>query len=177
MLDIGCATGYLSEKMKEKNCFVVGLEVDKKSAEIAKEKSDELIIGDVEKLDNLPYSEGYFDVIVFGDVLEHLKEPHQVLKRFRKYLAFDGYAVASIPNVAHWSIRFSLLFGKFDYGKYGILDETHLRFYTLTSVKKLFQKAGYKIIKIDGTGKILSILKIWKSLLASQFVVAARRYV
>ena len=77
---------------------------------------------------NIKY-EKYFDIIVFADILEHLKEPLEVLKRYKKYLKDDGYIIISIPNIANWKIRFKSLLGRFEYNEYGILDSGHLRFF------------------------------------------------
>lgn len=180
VLEIGCATGYISKKLKENGCQVIGIEIDSSAGRIAKRYCKNVIIADVESLKKISYKN--FDVLLFGDVLEHLKDPSNVLKRFRKYLKKNGYVVLSVPNIAFWFIRLKLLFGKFEYGDYGILDRTHLKFFTLKSLKKLLDDGGYKIVKIDVTPRSMSPLinwliygftKLWKSLLAYQFLIVA----
>jgi len=182
VLEVGCATGYISEKLKENGCKVVGIEIDKKAGKLAKKFCKDVIISDVESLKNIPYKKNYFDVILFGDVLEHLKNPLNVLKNLRRYLKNNGYIVISVPNIAFWLIRLRLFFGKFDYKDYGIMDKTHLRFFTFKTVKELLKDAGYKISRIDIAPRCISplidwfiyrITKLWKSLLAYQFLIVA----
>jgi len=123
----------------------VGIEIDKESAQIAKKYCKDVIVGDIETMDSLPYPEEYFDVIIFGDVLEHLKDPLSVLKKLKKYLNKNGYIICSIPNIAHIYVRLNLLFGRWEYQDTGILDKTHLRFFTKKTAIKLIEDAEYKI--------------------------------
>ena len=92
-----------------------------------------------------------FDVVLFGDVLEHLKDSLQTLKRLKTFLRAEGYVVASIPNVAHGSVRLSLMQGRFQYRSLGLLDDTHLRFFTRESVEQLFKDAGFLITELRRT--------------------------
>lgn len=150
VLEVGCATGRLAEKLRiAKKCYVVGIEFDKEMSNIAKSACDQLIIEDIETLKGLPFPEKFFDVIVFGDVLEHLKNPQNILFLFSKYLSDKGYILVSIPNVAFFYIRLGLLFGNFNYTEHGILDKTHLRFFTFDTSKKLIHNAGYNITSIS----------------------------
>lgn len=105
-----------------------------------------MIIGDIEQEDVWGKVTGKFDVITFADVLEHLRDPNQALTRAKDYLKEDGFIIISLPNVANWRVRLSLLLGKFNYTKTGILDESHLRFYNLETAKNLIGK-HYKIEK------------------------------
>lgn len=119
-----------------------------------------------------------------ADVLEHLPHPSSVLKKLKKNLKKEGYFIISVPNVANWSIRFRLLFGKFDYTEYGILDKSHLRFFTRKSLERLIEEVGLKIKKLEVTPNIpfisyndrtarlaYELTKLWKGLLACQFIV------
>jgi 2-polyprenyl-3-methyl-5-hydroxy-6-metoxy-1,4-benzoquinol methylase len=147
VLEFGCATGYMSEVMRtSKGCRVTGIEIDPEAGELAKEHCDRVIIGDAEKLD---YDEllgkERFDAILFVDVLEHLKEPGDVLARIRPFLSRRGSVLASIPNVAHGSVRLALLAGEFRYRRTGLLDDTHLRFFTRQGVQELFESTGFVI--------------------------------
>ena len=182
VLDVGCATGYLSVELKKKDCKVIGLEVDPEMAEEARLYCEEVILGNAENIE-LPYKE-YFDVILYADVLEHLRNPLEVLIRFKRYLKKNGYIVVSIPNVANWWIRFSLLFGKFNPSSKGcaILDPGHLRFFTLKTIREMLEKAGFKITYLDITAGlpgssrfpfIRALVKLWKSLFAVQFIIRA----
>jgi O-antigen biosynthesis protein len=183
VLDVGCSVGNLSKEMMQNNCKVVGIEFDPNAAQEAKSYCQEIIIGDVESIKLDQKYENYFEVIVFADILEHLKEPSSVLKKFKKYLKDDGYIIISVPNIANWKIRFKLLFGNFDYDEYGILDNSHLRFFNEKSVKKLINDAGFKISSFDLTvGDLKRFPKffhylgmIWPNLFAFQFLVIAQK--
>lgn len=151
VLELGCATGYLSRYLKEeRGCRVVGVELDEAAAERARAHCERVVVGDLDQLvlsDVL--DEGAFDVILAGDVLEHLKSPGQVLAAARRVLAPGGRVVATIPNVAHGDLRLALLAGRFTYQRLGLLDETHLRFFTLAGVHALFEQAGYAVHRVD----------------------------
>lgn len=183
VLDIGCAEGTISEKLFSHKCEVLGIELDEKSAQKAKKYCNDVVIGNVELIELNKEYENYFDIILFADVLEHLKEPLEVLRRFKKYLKDDGYMVISLPNIANWRMRFKLLLGNFDYEDCGLLDKTHLRFYNLKGVKKLLSDADLEIVNLDvslkGTKKFpkfsYSISLKWPNLLAYQFLITAKK--
>lgn len=183
VLDVGCAEGTISEKLFSHKCEVVGIELDEKSAQKAKKYCNDVVIGNVELIELNKEYENYFDIILFADVLEHLKEPLDVLRRFKKYLKDDGYIVISLPNIANWRMRFKLLLGNFDYEDCGLLDKTHLRFYNVKGVKKLLSDADLEIDNIDvslkGTKKFpkfsYSISLKWPNLLAYQFLITAKK--
>lgn len=152
VLDVGCATGYLAEALVERGCTVSGVESDAASAEEARPHLERLVIGDIETIDLAgAFGDDRFDVIVFGDVLEHLREPLAVLRRARALLADRGSVVASIPNVAHGSVRLALMAGRFDYQVLGLLDSTHLRFFTRSSIEDMFREAGMVPIDVRRT--------------------------
>lgn len=148
VLDVGCATGYLARALTERGCTVSGLELDEESAEEARPDLERLVVGDLETMDLAEaFGDDRFDVIVFGDVLEHLRDPLPVLRRAKALLADGGSVVASIPNIAHGSVRLALLAGRFDYQELGLLDSTHVRFFTRSSMEDLFRDAG--LVPID----------------------------
>ncbi len=152
VLDVGTATGYVAEVLSGYGCQVTGIEVDPESARKAEGVCQKVVVGDVENLNLFGELEKEsFDVIVFGDVLEHLKDPLHTLKRLKPFLSPEGYMVASIPNVAHGSVRLALLQGKFQYQSLGLLDDTHLRFFTRESVEQLFGEAGFFIGELERT--------------------------
>lgn len=184
VLEVGCATGYISKRLKENGCSVIGMEIDPTSAEVAKRYCDDVIVDDVESLEEIPCKEKSFDVILFGDILEHLKDPQNTLEKFKKYLKDDGFICISIPNIANWRIRLNLLFGKFEYTEDGLLDESHLRFFTKKTAEKLILDAGFRIIKFDVTpslplfipGKVrYRIANLFPSLFGYQFLFAAKK--
>lgn len=147
ILEIGCSTGQISRRLTENGCEVIGIEINKESAEIAKEYCRMVISCDIECKDTLPCND--FDFILLLDVLEHLRDPLALLKRLKAYLNLDGLMVVSLPNVANWRIRRDLLLGKFQYTEYGILDKSHLKFFNEKSAKDLMKDAGLAIENFD----------------------------
>jgi len=147
VLEIGCASGYISRILKEKfNCDVTGIDINPEDVEKAQEVCVRVITGDVERLDfDEVLEEDKFDVVTFGDVLEHLRDPLKVLTNIRGYLNEGGYVVASIPNIAHLSVILGLLEGEFRYRDLGLLDSDHIRFFTKKSIHEMFRNAGYDI--------------------------------
>src|SRR5215216_5986341 len=147
VLEFGCATGYMSEVLKERlGCTVVGIEIDRDAAAVAEQHLERVIVGDAEKIDYAAELAGEeFDVVLLADVLEHLKQPSDVLRRVRPFVAENGVVVASIPNIAHASVRLALLGGEFRYREWGLLDDTHLRFFTRASIQDLFEETGYVV--------------------------------
>jgi len=152
VLDVGCATGNLAEVLAGRGCRVTGIDIDPEAARQAEKHCERVIVGDVESLDlGAELDEADFDVIVFGDVLEHLKDPLQTLRRFKPFLQTEGYVIASIPNIAHGSVRLALMQGRFRYRSLGLLDDTHLRFFTRETVEQLFKDAGFLIADLRRT--------------------------
>lgn len=148
VLDVGCGRGRLGESLKARQAVeVVGIECDERAVEAAKSRLDQVVTGDVEKLTH-QFAPASFDVIVCGDVLEHLREPMRWLRRAREWLAPEGKLVASIPNVRHHSVLRGLLAGNWTYEAAGLLDQTHLRFFTRRSIEDLFTQAGFQIRKL-----------------------------
>jgi O-antigen biosynthesis protein len=152
VLDVGCATGDLARVLAERGCGVTGIEIDPEAARHAEKLCERVVVGDVEDLDlSEMLRDEAFDVIVFGDTLEHFKNPLRTLDRLKPFLRSEGYMVASIPNVAHGSVRLALMQGKFRYSSLGLLDTTHLRFFTRDSVEQLFEDAGFLITGLKRT--------------------------
>jgi len=165
--EIGCAAGALGQVYRQMNpkVFYTGLEINPDAAKIASERLNKVITGDVEKisLNDCDISINSLDCLIYADVLEHLCDPASVLKNHSKYLKENGQIIACIPNIQHWSILFNLLQGKWDYTEEGLLDSTHLRFFTLDSIRKLFNECSLEIVEIQpnqlkplGNNKILS---------------------
>ncbi|AZO93811.1 glycosyltransferase [Halocella sp. SP3-1] len=147
ILEIGCGHGFLGKKIKERypDSQVMGVEIDEIAANAAKDRLDRVIIADIEKLIKLPVEYAYFDCIVLGDVLEHLIDPWQVLLKLRRYLKISGELIISLPNVRNIGIINKLLQGKWRYTNAGILDSTHLRFFTFKEIKRILRKLGFNI--------------------------------
>lgn len=146
ILEVGTSTGYVTRILKEKDNEITGIEIDPEAARIAEKYCTRMITGDIEKLDldNL-LSRSSFDVIILGDVLEHLVNPQDILKKLKKFLKRDGYLVISLPNFCHGDVIFNVLNGDFHYTDVGLLDRTHLRFFGLRNIYTLFAQTGYQI--------------------------------
>ncbi|MFI5455270.1 MAG: glycosyltransferase [Isosphaerales bacterium] len=145
ILDIGCGAGRLGEALKARQqAEVVGIELDESAAAVARQRLDQVFRGDVERLD-LTLAPGRFDAIVCGDVIEHLREPDRLMRQARQWLSPEGCLIASIPNVRHHTVVRSLLEGNWTYESAGLLDRTHLRFFTRREIEKLFFRAGFAI--------------------------------
>jgi 2-polyprenyl-3-methyl-5-hydroxy-6-metoxy-1,4-benzoquinol methylase len=147
VLEIGCATGYFTKAMVERGCKVVGMELDPAAAKLAEAWAERVVVGDIdggalwEQIDD-----ELVDVIVCGDVLEHLRDPLGALQAAVRKLKPDGVVVTSLPNVAHGDVRLQLLHGSFRYRDLGLLDRTHIRFFTLESVRELLRDAGLLVV-------------------------------
>jgi 2-polyprenyl-3-methyl-5-hydroxy-6-metoxy-1,4-benzoquinol methylase len=147
VLEIGCATGYFTKAMVERGCKVVGVELDPAAAGLAEAWAERVVVGDIdgdalwEQIDDESV-----DVIVCGDVLEHLRDPLGALRAAVRKLKSDGVVVTSLPNVAHGDVRLQLLHGSFRYRDLGLLDRTHIRFFTLESVRELLRDAGLLVV-------------------------------
>jgi 2-polyprenyl-3-methyl-5-hydroxy-6-metoxy-1,4-benzoquinol methylase len=149
VLEVGCAQGDMSAVLAaEKRCTVTGIEVNPVAAAAARRYCHRVVTGDVEHgaFDELGAT---FDVVILADVLEHLRSPGRVLRATQRLLGRDGYVIISLPNVAHWDVRRAILRGEFEYTNVGILDDTHLRFFTYESALRLIRTAGYDVVWFD----------------------------
>ena len=151
ILDVGCASGIFASQLKEKlGAEVWGIEPVEDVGIKAKKVIDKVLTGRVEdNIHQLP--DKYFDSIIFSDVLEHLVDPYMIIDLVKDKLSKNGEIIASIPNVRHWSVLKELLEGKWEYQDAGILDRTHLRFFTKSSIIEMFQNSGYKVNEIRAT--------------------------
>jgi 2-polyprenyl-3-methyl-5-hydroxy-6-metoxy-1,4-benzoquinol methylase len=152
VLDVGCATGYLARALGEQGCRVSGVEFDPAAAKEAAPALEKIVIGDLDKID-LPaeFADSQFDVVVFGDVLEHLRDPLPLVRSVRGMLSPGGSVVISVPNIAHGDVRLSLLQGRFDYRDLGLLDNTHIRFFTRESLRSFLEDAGFIAVDVQTT--------------------------
>lgn len=149
LLDVGCGTGTITSTLRDAlSLDVVGVEPHPERAEQARTEGLNVITGVYDQI--FAQRNEKFDYILFADVLEHLVDPAEMLREVKNSLAPDGRVLASIPNVAHWSVRAQLLFGNFNYKPTGIMDATHLRWFTRRSVRRLFEAAGYEVEDIRG---------------------------
>jgi 2-polyprenyl-3-methyl-5-hydroxy-6-metoxy-1,4-benzoquinol methylase len=192
VLDVGCATGYVAERLTARACAVTGLERDPVAAAAAERHCEAVLVGDLEsRVDREAVPRG-FEVVLLGDVLEHLVDPWETLRFVRDLLAPSGFAVASIPNAAAWTVRLALMRGRFEYADQGLLDRTHLRFFTRATAHELVRGAGFAIERerfspIEQPPGVMrrllpratdvavkTLLRVWPELFAQQFVMRLR---
>jgi len=188
VLDVGCGCGELMQLLKhDRLVSVVGLEPDPIRFQEAREKGCDVHCCTIEEceIDLL----GQFDVVVFADVLEHLIDPGDALKKSLKLLKPQGFVIASIPNITHWSVRLNLLLGKWEYRPVGIMDVTHLRWFDRKGAERLFLKTGFNVVQvlythgIDGSQRIGKIRKhiigfledFFPNFFGLQFIVKAQK--
>lgn len=184
VLDVGCSSGYLARPLVKRGCTVVGIEQDEAAAEAAREVCADVLVGDAESME-LPFPEGSFDVVLCGDLIEHLRDPARFLARVRPLLGDGGHLVLSTPNVANWAMRLALLFGRWRYTERGILDRTHLHLFTRGTLVETLARAGFRVVELDHTVPVPGIGapavqsaahalgRLRPPLLAYQFVVSA----
>jgi len=161
VLDVGAGTGAFAARLRERRgAHVVCIEPDADRAACARERGLEVFAGTVEEFAEC--AERSFDAVVLADVLEHVPYPAPLLQALRTIVAPEGRLLVSVPNVAHWTVRASLLLGRFDYRPTGLMDATHLRWFTLSSLTRLLEACGFQIdARVSTTGEWL---KVYQSL-------------
>jgi 2-polyprenyl-3-methyl-5-hydroxy-6-metoxy-1,4-benzoquinol methylase len=187
ILEIGCGTGNTGKTLKEegKAIEVTGVEKIVPIAESARKNLDKVVTADIETLE-LPFTQEYFDYVIMADVLEHLYDPWGTLDRLRKYMKKGGHIIASIPNIRHWRIVWGLVFkGDWNYNRAGLLDDTHIRFFTKKTMMKLFQSKGFTIhlitprFKLEPANRynILNnlTLRLLEEFWAEQYIIMAKK--
>ena len=149
MLEVGCWSGHVTQHLVARGNSVVGVELDPEAARLAEAHAEHVHVADVDRVALSSLEDGPFDVIMFGDVLEHLRDPHAVLADAAGLLAPDGRFVISIPNVSHIDARMMLLQGGWDYQPDGLLDRTHLRWFTPRSLRELLAGVGFVANRVE----------------------------
>lgn len=182
VLDLGCASGYLGEALARQQCVVWGVDKDADAlASVPSGAYTALAAVDLDAPVPWPFGTQQFDVILAADVLEHLAHPDRLLRWLPDLLAPQGIVLVSLPNVAHFTVRFRLLAGHFDYTDSGILDRTHLHLYTFASARRLVEASGFRVTQVLGGSVWVGALinrGIWpmprlRGLFASGIVVVA----
>jgi 2-polyprenyl-3-methyl-5-hydroxy-6-metoxy-1,4-benzoquinol methylase len=158
VLDIGCGGGGLGEALSGKDCNLVGWDLSPDRTQERGKFYDSLVKKDIEKE---KFGQGKYDVIVLADVLEHLNTPETVLQKIKHLVNPGGSILVSLLNVAYIENRLGLLKGNWDLTDEGILDRTHIRFFTLTSAKMFLLEAGFEVNEIDS--EVPTITSAWKS--------------
>jgi 2-polyprenyl-3-methyl-5-hydroxy-6-metoxy-1,4-benzoquinol methylase len=144
-LELGCGEGALGSRLRARGLEVHGVERAPAAAQRAAAVLDRVHAVDLEHGD-LDYPDAHFQLLLCGDVLEHLVDPWAVLRRVRRLLAPGALAVVSVPNVQYFPVLLGLLRGRFDYRESGVLDRTHLRFFTRASARALLESAGLQVV-------------------------------
>ncbi len=183
-LEIGCGNGATLEYLKTIGAsYVAGVDINAEAIAIAERKGlDAVLVADIEK-DDLPFENNYFDGIILADVLEHLYNPLDAIKKIRSYLRDEGVMLISIPNVKYYKLLQRLiLHDEWKYAEQGILDNTHVRFFTRSEIIGLIKSAGMKAEKVQGvyiSGKLFRLingllLNRLRSFAAYQFYILAK---
>jgi SAM-dependent methyltransferase len=155
LIEIGCSSGALAREYKKVNryCRYTGIEISSEYARLAQRYCDTVVELDIEAADETFFRDtSACDCWIFGDTLEHLRDPWLLLSRIRKVIPNLGSIVACIPNVQHWSVQARLCCGEFRYEASGLLDRTHLRWFTRTTIIELFRNSGFNIV--EGSSRI-----------------------
>ena len=166
ILEIGCSngnTGALALSRNKCGCYV-GVELYEVAALNANEKISQVIIGDIEKIE-LPFEDNAFDVLILSEVLEHLVDPWKVLRKLNRYIKPGAIILASSPNVSHYRIILMLLRGEWNLTDDGIMDRTHLRWFTPSSFAEMFESAGYSVLKVEPLSPFRMQVKLQLALL------------
>ena len=149
IVEVGCSSGALAREYRRQNPDgrYVGVEIDPAYAELARQHCDEVLVGDIEiMIEAAPGAFADADCWIFGDALEHLRDPWRLLAAIRQRISPRAGIVACIPNAQHWSVQARLACGQFRYEDAGLMDRTHLRWFTRTTMIELFDSAGYRIV-------------------------------
>lgn len=151
ILEVGCGPGSQSKVFNEQlGCDVVGIEIDPARAEKARSYCREVHVANLETEDLGNFlKEEKFDVVVCADVLEHLRNPEALLPKLKGFLKPEGYLVTSIPNITHASVVYEMIHGRFEYQTQGLLDSTHIKFFSCASALSLIEDAGYWIAELQ----------------------------
>ncbi len=195
ILDVGTSTGYLAQRLTEKGASVVGIEKEPEAAAQARAYCEEVLSGDIERMDLSRYADT-FDRVLLADVIEHLAEPEAALAKAAACLRPSGQVILCVPNVANIVVRLGLLFGHFSYREKGILDATHLRFFTWGTAHELVREVGLRVVATQVTPLPLPqivpstmrrwylravyrvlvwLARTWKTLFAYQFILVAEK--
>jgi len=167
ILECGCSTGFITRLIREGGSRIVGIEIDSEAAEQARRYCSEVLPVDLNDRDWIKNVGAQFDLVTFGDVLEHLLDPEDALRQARHVLEPEGRILISLPNIAHWTMRVKLLLGRFQYQPTGLLDYTHLRFFTVITARRMIEAAGYRIVRFHPVfaGKLTgSFRPMWQQL-------------
>jgi 2-polyprenyl-3-methyl-5-hydroxy-6-metoxy-1,4-benzoquinol methylase len=193
LLDLGAAGGELGSALRDHFDRTIGFEYNVDCVGTLGGHFDQVVITDLETVRALPSNT---EVIVLADVLEHLRNPAAALQLVRRALSDDGHLFISVPNIANITVRLGLLFGVFEYRDRGILDHTHLRFYTKRTIRREIENAGFRILEMGGSSVPIRLIigswtpepilrigehlltwltRVWRGLFAYQIILVAEK--
>jgi 2-polyprenyl-3-methyl-5-hydroxy-6-metoxy-1,4-benzoquinol methylase len=156
IVEVGCSGGGLAQAFRRLNpsCEFIGIELNSEYAEVARQHCTRVVVGDIEHMSDATFESLLpVDCWIFADVLEHLYDPWSVLQRIREKTLLHASVVACIPNAQHWSVQARLNCGAFQYEDRGLMDRTHIRWFTKQTIEEMFHSCGFAIM--DGRGRIL----------------------
>jgi cyclopropane fatty-acyl-phospholipid synthase-like methyltransferase len=184
VLELGCGAGGTGRAALAagKAGRYVGIELSPAAAKAAAEALSEVLVGDVETLD-LSRLAGKFDALIISEVLEHLTDPWTTLAKLARCLKPGGEVFASSPNIAHWTMLKNLALGRFDYAEKGVMDRTHLRWFTPGTYQAMFEQAGVEVLEVSSVTPIRPKARMvdrltggrFRHLFISQIMVHGRR--
>ncbi len=192
VLELGCATGYITKLLKQKKCFVTAVDTDSDAISKTKHIADEVIQADLNEPQSLTIKKHY-SVVLLMDVIEHIIHREELLQYIKQWLTSDGILVLSTPNIVHLRVRLDMMLGKFVYTEMGIMDNTHVHFYTRETILEELTKAGFIIKECIGSadlgqvpfvGRILKhipkyvqfrVVSLFPRLLAVQWLIVAKK--
>ena len=190
MLDLGCSGGQLAERLQEAGHHVTGVDVTE--IDKVRDRTGAFYRADLNY--GIPAEVGSgFDIVIAADVLEHLSDPGRLLNEIQRVLSPNGSVIACVPNISHWYPRFRIMAGLFDYDQRGILDRTHMRFFTRRSFRRLVESQGFRVRRIEAVGLPMDALNLkggasrflrffdhmlvglWPTMFGYQFIIEATR--
>lgn len=192
VLDMGCATGYMAKELAKKSCKTWGVDNDPEAVKKADEYCEETALCDLNKCKRIPFERNGFDYVLMLDVIEHLTNPENILSAIRENIKKDGRLIISTPNFAHASVRWMMARGKLEYTETGMMDRTHVHFYTRQSFEETLSRAGYRVdcmIPTNGMTKVPALRKftdrinpkwqyritsLWPTMFAYQWIAVAQ---
>ncbi len=168
VLDAGCGFATTTKFIQERGNRVTGIDSSAAALEKASQRIGRVLHADVADEEGVRARLGneQFDVIIFADVLEHLPWPQTVLRSYLRYLREGGRVIVSLPNIGLWSVRLSMMAGRFEYADTGVLDRTHLRFFTRRTARALLESAGLQTMRtVYNPGIVRPFVPLAKKLL------------
>jgi glycosyltransferase involved in cell wall biosynthesis len=157
LLDLGCSSGLLSERIRALGYTVTGIDV--LELEGVRQRVDHFIAANLDE--GLPAETaeyGPYDAVVCGDILEHVRDPEAILRAIRSLLTAEGVLITSVPNFGHWYPRGRTALGRFDYDQRGLLDNGHVRFFMRRGLRRRLRDAGFSVVRQEATGLPLDVL-------------------